>query len=272
MHSYCCYGLGVSSEIALPELSPFEGPAEVVIRRGVLADLSSLQFAPNGTFISIDSCGSLLAWKGVGAFQVRDASEILFEPAPDAEDRSIRTFLLGPVLATLLRYKGRLVLHGSGIEIAGNGVLFLGGPGWGKSTLAAAFHSRGYRVVTDDVAPIAISDAGRPTLFAGFPQLRLWPQTIEFLGEDLDGLARLDPREEKRARPIENGFAQAALPLGRIYVLARGESAKVDLLSASEAVAELTRHSFGAVELQKVNRASHFLQCASGECPLRCWN
>lgn len=206
-----------------------------------------------------------LFWREVGTFLVRRGREIVVDPAPEVEERVLRLFILGPALAVLLHQRGRLVLHASAVAIDGEVIAFPGGPGWGKSTMAAALHARGHGVVADDVTAVQL-DMDRPMLVPGFPQLKLWPEAaVSSLGDDLQTLPRLHPELEKRARRVARSFPSASLPLRRIYVLAEGESQRIEPLPAQEGLVELVRHSYVARLLQDAESAelsSHFFQCS----------
>ena len=201
-----------------------------------------------------------LAWPGVGRFRVRQGRDVLIHPAGDADEQVLRLFLLGPVLAVLLHQRGRLVLHASGVALDGCAVAFLGGSGWGKSTLAGLLHRRGHRFLTDDVLPVDV-ERGR-TVAPGIPELKVWPDTAAALGHDPDAMPRLHPRQQKRARRLKRGFAYRPVPLDRLYVLAEGERPAIEPMSPREALVELLRHSYGARTLQEIRTAEHFQQCA----------
>jgi hypothetical protein len=144
--------------------------------------------------------------------------------------------------------------------VSGGAALFLGEAGRGKSTTAAALHARGHALATDDVAVLRVEEGGSPpVLFPGFPQLKLWPEALASLGEDPGGLPRCNPRLEKRARRAARGFSSAPLPVERIYVLEEGDVPEIVPLRPREALAELLRHTYGAMG---VGGASHFLGCA----------
>src|SRR5437667_6959953 len=80
------------------------------------------------------------------------------------------TYLLGPVFGFLLRLRGVLCLHASGVVVQGGGVAILGPPGAGKSTIAAAFADLGYAVLTDDVLPWFVTrmDSGPSRVIPGY--------------------------------------------------------------------------------------------------------
>jgi hypothetical protein len=260
LFSHFAYGLNIYSALLLPELAPGKGAADVHIRLGNVARSPSEAAAgcfraPTGEMIFF--------WEGVGTFLVRGGCEIVVDPAPEVDERVLRPFILGAVLAMLLHQRGRLVLHASAVAVDGAAVAFLGASGWGKSTMAAALHARGHRVVADDMVAVQ-EGAGCPAVFPGFPQLKLWPEAAISLGDDVKRLPRLHPLLDKRIRRVTDGFSQNPLPLRQIYVLAEGKTQEVEPLRLQEALIELVRHSYLINLLRPLGEASsHFLQCAS---------
>jgi hypothetical protein len=263
---YQAYGLSIHSALELPELrsAGFSEPADLLIQTGPVEapDLgervSGLRWLPGG-----DAC---LAFRDAGGFLVRGGRAITVDALPAAEPQVLRLYLLGPVLAIALYQRGWLILHASAVDLGGRVVGFLGGSGWGKSTLAAALQQRGHPLVADDF--IAVAVGGQPAgagleVYPGFPQLKLWPEAAASLGADVAQLPRLHPGYEKRARRLSAGFAQAPLPLERLYVLAEGEPASIAPLAKQSALVELVRHSYMSQSLPANDAAGHLRQCAA---------
>ncbi len=91
------------------------------------------------------------------------------EPTP-----AIVEALLGPGLVLALALQDVWCLHASAVASGGRGLVLLGDPGTGKSTLAAALAAEGGRRMADDLLPVELTAAGvdaRPR----FPQLKLAP-------------------------------------------------------------------------------------------------
>src|SRR5215212_5177187 len=257
--SYRAYGLGIRAAMPLPELVAGEAEEEVSIRIGSVDD-PPLEILKKGWgYFSRGPQEDYLYWQEVGSFLVREGRDIVVDPSPGLDERTIRLFVLGPVLAVLLHQRGHLLLHASAVAVADEAVLFLGDTGWGKSTMAAALYARGYRVVTDDVAVLR-TDERCPMLFPGFPQLKLWPEALVSLGDAPEKLPRCNPHFEKRARPVSQDFSPEPIPIKRIYVLDKGDTTEILPLRPQEALGELIRHTYGALD---VGSSSHFLRCAS---------
>lgn len=174
--SYTAYGLSIRSHLPLPELLAGEAEAEVVIRFGKAGPKPPGEVV-GGALCWASATQACLSWKEAGTFLIRDGREITIDRVPGAEERLLRLYLLGPVLAVLLHQRGQLVLHSSAVAMNGGAVAFLGGQGLGKSTLAAALHARGYGILVDDVLALEVNQRGYPLVFPGFAQLKLWPET-----------------------------------------------------------------------------------------------
>jgi hypothetical protein len=243
----------------LPELvaGEAEEEEEVSIRFGCVGNLPSQILEEGWGHFSPAPNEDYLFWQHVGSFLVLGGRTILVDPSPAADERLLRLFVLGPVLAMLLRQRDYLLLHASAVAVNDEAVLFLGSAGWGKSTMAATLHDRGHRLVTDDVAALRVGGS-RPVLFPGFPQLKLWPEALVSLGDDPEKLPRCGPYFEKRARPVGHSFSSTPLPTKRIYVLDEGDTPEILPLGAQEALAELAHHTYVAMD---IGSASHFRKC-----------
>jgi hypothetical protein len=264
MYSYTAFGLGIHSFLPLPELVAGNGKADVIFRLGKV-DETNLQVLDDARSFKATSDEAYYFFKEVGRFLVRGGREVIVELNPGVDERAVRLCLLGPIVALVLHQQGRLILHASAVAVGDNAIAFLGGQGWGKSTLAAAFHVRGHSVLADDVTAIQ-TDSACPTVLPGFPQIKLWPNSIVALGDVPETLPALHPDIDKRAYRVATGFAQVPLPLKRIYVLAPGTDVQIESLSPQEALIELIGHSyaarFGNELLQATGMAKHFKQCA----------
>jgi len=219
-HQHLAFGLRVRSSLPLPELLPAvstaqsdvevvygEVPAELP---GALARGVRYQSAPGALRLQVD---------GVANYLVRDGRRITIARDPAADDDDVRVFLLGSVFGALLHQRQDLVLHGSAIEWAGEAVVFLGHSGVGKSTLAAAFRKKGHAVLTDDLCVVRPGPDGRMLAYPGFPQTKLWLDSLKQLDVSAEGLRRIRNKLEKRAVPLGGDFVGTPLPVKKLYLL-----------------------------------------------------
>ena len=99
------------------------------------------------------------------------------------------TYLLGSVAGLVLQNLGAVCLHASTVNIDGFAVAFVGPPGTGKSTTAAALLRRGHAIITDDVAVIDEAD-GQPYVRRGYARLNLLDDAANALFLDSPQLTR----------------------------------------------------------------------------------
>jgi hypothetical protein len=279
---YSLYDLRIGSMLKLPELMAVSPHLKEEIDVMVLLKSAPTEQTPphssglleseefeNGAKLqpmaqASESCTSL-EWDEAGRFVVRDGREITIHPHEGVEERVLRLFLLGPVFGALLHQRGVLVLHASVVVIGEEAVGFLGGSGWGKSTMAAAFHNSGHTVVTDDQAAIEVREnqtGDQVLVLPSLPQLKLWPESAAVFQDDLSTLPHLHPSHDKRARRLRDGFATAAVPLSHIFVLHYGEHLANEPLSRREALVELMAHSYCAAIIEPQDAPTHLKQCA----------
>jgi hypothetical protein len=267
--AYCAYGLEIDSELAIPEFSPGQGCFDTWIRLGKIKwGGPILTDEPYSSFV--DKNCIYLFWQDVGQFLIRDGREIIVDPLPGVDEAIIRLLLAG-ILGVLLYQRGVLAIHASVVAINESAVAFLGDKGWGKSTLAATLHAQGHSFLSDDLLVVDFEPGGSPTVRPGFPQLKLWPDSIHCLGADPARLSRLHPGFEKRASPVTRNFVSDAFPLQALYVLSYGPLPAIEPIPSQPALTEIIRHSQAIRFLKEQgNIPRHFRQCAAvvNEVPL----
>jgi hypothetical protein len=190
-----------------PELDDAGAPL-VVVRHLAGEHLYHFEYA-DGTEFLIDRGGTRVQGTWRGGATLEDTA----------------TYLLGPIVAFVLRLRGLLAVHASAVEMDGAAVLLVGTSGAGKSTTAAAFALNGWPVLTDDVAVIVPRD-DRLEVVPSYPRLRLWDDSVRGLLGRSDVLPLLTPSWEKRYLPLGSagtGFSQRPLPLRAVFLLRERE-------------------------------------------------
>ncbi|MCB0210824.1 MAG: serine kinase [Anaerolineae bacterium] len=254
MFSYMTYGLHLSSELSLPELVE----TEITTKPDITVRMARANEHPD----HYKTREAFTVKTEAGDFIIIDAHEIVIEANPSADAALIRLCLLGATMAALLRLRGQMVLHASGVVIDGGVVAFLGESGWGKSTLAEAFYAQGYTFVADDIIAISVSEQAL-TVTPGYPQTKLWPDAVDSMGH-LAALPELYHNAHKRAHRLTTGFLQAPLPLKRLYILGTTDAASVRVVSLSptQAFLEIVRCSRAMLIQNKPDMDRlHFYQC-----------
>jgi len=210
----------VESDFVLPELqlSKVEGKVDVTIKKGITPTAVE-DAVENGVRFQASKNKFLLKLDKIAKFYVVDGNSIIVQPFEGSYEEDIRVFLLSSVFAALLHQREYLVLHGACVEINGKGVLFTGVSGAGKSTIAAAFRKKGYKILSDEICAIKISETGIPIVIPGFPKLKIWEDVAERLGEDIDSLLPVRRNIQKYMIDVEGQFSKVPLPISIIYLL-----------------------------------------------------
>lgn len=178
--------------------------------------------------------------------------------AADAAD-----YLLGSVLAFVVRLHGMVPLHASGVVIAERAVLFAGAAGAGKSSIAAAFAVLGCPVISDDVVAIAVAGDGA-LAYPSHPRVSIWADSAQGLFATMTLPTHSAVYPKHRLDLIDGGFLfhETAVPIERLFILSdRRPDApcpSIRLLPARAALVELVTHSYGNYLLDASMRACEF--------------
>lgn len=250
-HKYTAYGLGIHSELPLPELmTGSEAKCDVVIRlRRIAHRLGDAD--RTYTYFQVAADEAFLRWDSVGTFLARSGREIVVEPAPGAGEQDVRRVLESVVLGAIAHQRGMLALHATAVMIHGEAVAFLAAKREGRFAIAAALHARGHALLADDLLVLAGSSTERVSVLPGFSQLRLRPS------------ARVTGAPHGRSPDHDRG----SFPLHCLYVLKRGTSLARGTLSRREALVSVIRDSYAArmfpQSLWGVKASAHFVRCAA---------
>src|SRR5450631_1478053 len=182
LNVYSAYSLRIHAEIDCPELplhpEPFGSP-DVTIR--LLSPVESVSESLENGYFEVRPGLFRMAVAGVAQYLVEEGNRISVEPLAGASPEEIRLFLLGSSMGALLYQRGLFPLHGSAVETPWGAMIFVGEQGAGKSTLAAQFHRKGYRLLSDDICAVQRGPEGLHVLPA-LGQLRLRTDVFERLG------------------------------------------------------------------------------------------
>jgi len=224
---YKAYGLSIGSELPLPPLVPHNNIASTVdltIKRRRLLESPPLgttkayraglnaRFAQNGPYCL------WLDWSPVVSFMAINGNELLLETTRNEADL-ISLFTLSEALGLILFQKKYFLLHGSAVQIDGQGVVFLGEPGAGKSTTIAAFAQKGVPVISDDMVCIQIDKTGIPWLIPAFPQIKIWENTADGLQLPKEKMSPVQEGVNKFSWQDSIAFEEKAVPLKQLFIL-----------------------------------------------------
>jgi len=219
---YNAFGMHIRSEIslALPatgDAAPGDWPVEIVLgrvpeRSDLAHSLGRIRYGRLGDTIIFD-----VPW--AARYSLEGDSRIVVDRVAGAKEEFPALYLTGLLLSVMLGARGVLTLHGSAVAGPSGGLVFIGKKGAGKSTTAAAMTARGYRILCDDVIPIAAGFLVLP----GIPLPKLLPDAYERLIGDPGEAAHLFDGAGKYHASLPAGNEAAALKM--IFLLEPSEEA-----------------------------------------------
>ncbi len=242
--TFFAFGKIIKSDIDFSDmLLTAEGEVDIFISE---ADIKKKEFEQSNVFrkgiqagINIQGDTVTLNWPGIVRCQISGGQEINYKRLGD-NLQTLKLFLLSEAIGILLAQRGYFLLHGSAVEINQKAHVFVGEPGAGKSTTAAAFWQAGQTVLTDDLVAIHV---GKETieLIPSFPQFKIWENAIEGLAIDKE---KLKPSFEGLKKYLvsqkKTGFPRKSIPLKSITIL-KAET-DTEALSPLTVPIELLKH------------------------------
>lgn len=261
--AYDVFGLSVSSEIELPELSKATRPPDVTVRCGPVID--ALDDAVVDSVLYQVGPGRLrLEVPGVATFLACDGREVTIAAHAGGDEQDIRLFLYGSVLAAILQQRGVLTVHASSITDGERAVLLSGTSGEGKSTLAASMVHRGYQLLSDDLTAIRLDGEAGVVALAGYSSFKLWADALDRLDIDPTGLQRVRQGLEKSYVPAGERFAGGPAPVSHVYILRshNGNEITLEPVTGHGRVAFLVRNTYRRNFLDGLGgKELHFRAC-----------
>ncbi len=243
--TYRAFGLIIRSEFECPELLITTGIPDVTIKFGVVP-----QSLSNPLFLGVRFQTSgpefLLTVDKIARYYILNGNCITIELFENADINEVRLFLLGSAFGALIHQRGLLPFHGSSIKIGSSAIILSGLSGAGKSTLAAAFCKKGYLMLSDDVSVLSFTPEGFPIVHPGYPQMKLWPDSILKLGKDPSNYSKIRKQIEKHSIPIKNNFWDQPLPLKKIYIISSSNlgELKIESIKGVEKFSLLKTHTY----------------------------
>ncbi len=178
MSSGACYGFGVRSSVPLEYLRAGEGEPLEIAAPGpegpapddaLLVEWEPAPERPLEARLYSDGRGFRL-WIGDGGwFSVEPAERRIEVPADGGIRREERLWGIPSLLCFLAR--GDLPLHAAAVEAMGGAVVVAAPRTYGKTTMAAAFHRAGHRVLSEDTTCVRLGP--EPAVVPGPAMLRV---------------------------------------------------------------------------------------------------
>ena len=224
--------------------------ADVTIRRGEVptalpAPEAEGAFSPGGAVWQHAGRRTLFRPPCGVRFLVEDGRTVRYETERGATARDVRAFLLGAVWGAIGWQRGLLPLHASVVTRGRNLHAFNGGPGAGKSTLAAALARHGYPLFTDDILLLAPASFDTGPLGHGHGALRLCRRSIALTASRADRpLPFRQGLPKWYAVPAESAPRRAGR-LRTLYLLSYRDDCRIERHVGGKALLILERAVYG---------------------------
>ncbi|MEO9130919.1 MAG: hypothetical protein ABI240_06890 [Sphingomonas sp.] len=218
------FGLRWASDVPLGAFAeaPLDAPADVTIRR-----VAAL--APREPVVTI--ANAILCSDGI-RFAMDDGVTVDIYPpgridwmaGPDWRGHFQPQFF-GTLTALLLAWRGSVPIHGTAVEIDGKAWLICGKSGAGKSTLGAALVASGAALlISDDLSALDMAGGAVPSLYAGRPGMRLFPEIARLMEQAGAGAAYSEPGNDKLVIKPPRAPPLAPITLAAVILLGEGET------------------------------------------------
>jgi len=240
MYHYILGGLKVESDLAFPELTPWQGPSDrpydIEFRLGRVERL----WDPDAKGVLFQAMGPdriIFQVEQAGRILIENGRRVVFDAFPAADHDRIRIEFIGTTQAMIWYQRGYLPLHASALLVGDSAIAVGAHSHSGKSVIAAALAKRGYPLVADDMMVLDLSESP-PLVLPGYQKLRLWHDACEELGFMGDRIANAHFRPGKFIVATNAAPAELPVPLTDVFILSgqRGDRFTAEPLGRVQAV------------------------------------
>ena len=257
---YKAFGLIIQSDFAIAQI-PETDRREVDVRI-VRSDLSGLS-AEERKFLRENAVYSRVA--GVAAFRITNGELIQVDPEPDCSDSRMGVFLMGSCMGAILIQRGFMLLHGSCVTDGKHAILITGDSGAGKSTTAAEFLKRGWKLVTDDVTCVYEQD-GVFMVRSSYPSQKLWQDALERYEKtdgDIHSLYFDNDREKFGVNVTENFFDGVCQLSMVVRLIPYDQPCSLQSMEGMTKVDQLLRNTYRIKMIRMEDMQRHFQRCVT---------
>lgn len=201
----------------------------------------------------------------IAEFHIAEGRLIEVHPYPECTDSLLAVYLMGSCMGAILHQRGYMPLHGSCVTDGKHSVLITGDSGAGKSTLAAEFLSRGWKLLTDDVAPVYDIDS-IPMAQSSYPSQKLWQDSLAHYKRQEEDIHSLyfNENREKFGVNVSEYFYDGSAPLSFVIRLIPADMpCTIQTMEGMTSVDQLMQNTYRSFMIAPENRERHFRRCVA---------
>lgn len=202
MYRYIAYGFIVESDLKFAELETANGIVDVIIQQKNI-ETPDAWLENRGVRTLVSSTSIIVGISDIVNFEIVDGKYIYYQPKLKFHEGKARLYMLGIAFSAIIHQRGLLPLHASALEKNGKAILICGESGAGKSTTAAALLKHGFTLLSDDISLVRINDQ-KMEVVAGFPHMKLWPESVELLDMDMGDMSEFAPDIVKKGLRLQH--------------------------------------------------------------------
>jgi hypothetical protein len=226
------FGYSITSEIPLQELPRLANEKDSTIDIEIqMEELSHkwLSITRNNNGFLIKENMVMYKFEDVAIFLIQEGRKISVSPLKEYDEDVARLIILGTCMGIILMQRKVLPLHGSSIIVNEKAYAIIGDSGVGKSTLAAAFLKEGFKLLTDDVIAVSVTNENIPIITPSYPHQKLWEDSLHNFGLDKNKYNSIYGRETKFSVPVAAQYSPRKIPLGGIFELVKTDNRDIKL-------------------------------------------
>jgi len=224
---YSAYGLKIKSEVNLPELKEITSTdCDVIVSYGKVPDEIENPIKIGVAFQAKQN-EFLLKVPEIANYYIKDGKEIIISRKDNISDSEINLFLLGSAFGAVIYQQKKVPFHGSTVIVNDKAIIISGVSGAGKSTIVANLTNKNYPLLSDDVTVLK-EENGSIIASSGFPQVKLWQDSLDMMDISAENLTKIRPQLEKYKYPIKN-FIEGKKQVDSIFIIKRKNTEGVEI-------------------------------------------
>jgi hypothetical protein len=259
LYQYFSNGFYLDTEIEFPEFVSAipSGFNKVKISLGEVPEIKT-KIAFNDLSYQVSKNEFVLDIKGVARYLLKDTTEIIIHPYPNADPCAIRLFVFSIIFSVLIYKHDMMAIHSCSVMHEGKAIIFSGDSGAGKSTIALGFHNKQFEVLNDDISTVFFDTNGLPLVHVGNTRLRLWPQSLHDFGFNIDEFKRVRPEIEKFSFPLLRSRNPDPVALKAVFLISVGDGENIEKrkLNGIELFENLKRSTFSQKLVEELGKTA----------------